>query len=242
MRNTLYRGLACLIGLVGAIISNNILLLVLGLLLFIMLLTLQSKLIEFCKFGLTVILPIGIVLIFIWGFVRQGAPGLEKSLESGILYAIRTTLRLALLAGIFLATVLTLTPEQLIYLFRTFGIRGRALAVVLSCLNLWKDFQFCIRQVYVSRCARGLMPNCRFLTRLKQFPYAVRTLFISVFTQTIDRIHIWESDGLIERLDDFSECAVTLKDRSEYAGVLLLSLSSIWTLTAILCFFYSLFR
>ncbi len=239
MSFTLYRGLAFLIAIAGTMISNQLYLLIVGLLFVLILLSIQGKLIEFAKFGLTTLLPVGGILIVIWGFIRQGGPGMEKSLESGIQFAILTTLRLALLAGIFLAAVLTLAPEQLIHLFRTFGIRGRALAVVLSCLNLWSDFQLYIRQVYVSRCARGLMPNRRFVTRLRQFPHTVRALFISTLIHTIDRANAWENDGLIERLDNFNKNPSALQGHSPLKGPLLLALSMVWTITTALCFFCS---
>ena len=240
MPSALHRGLACFIGIFGTLMANKISLLLIGLLVTLVLLSIQGKLREFSKFGLTVLLPISGGLILIWGFIRQGGPGShgEQSLESGILFAIFTTLRLALLGAIFLTTVLALSPDRLTHLLRTFGVRGQALAVVVSCLNLWSDFQYHVGQVYVARCARGLMPDRRFATRLRQFPYAVRTLFISALTGSLDRAAAWESDGLIDRLESFSECPSASQDCSRLVGIILLALSIVWVIAAALCLFY----
>ncbi|PWU08662.1 MAG: hypothetical protein C5B47_04355 [Verrucomicrobia bacterium] len=233
-----YRGLSFIIGVVGIMISNNLYLLISAFLVILMFLCVQGNLMKFAKFGLTTILPVFIILVLIWGFVRKEWPGVEKSWEFGVLFAICTALRLALLAGIFLVAIFSLSPEELTHLFRTFGVRGRVLAVIVSCMNLWSDFQFYIRQVYVARCGRGLMPNRRFVTRLRQFPFAVRTLFISTLMLTIDRADTWESVGLIERLERFSQDSTGLQARSELLGILLLALSVFWASIAALCFFY----
>ena len=235
----LHRGLSCLIAIFGTMMANTISLLLTGLLVVLVLLGAQKKLHEFTKFGFTVLLPIGTGLILIWGFIRQGGPGAqgERSVEAGILFAILTILRLALLGAIFLAAVLTLSPERLIHLLQTFGIRDRALAIIVSVLNLWPDFQHHVEQIYAARCARGLMPDRRFLTRMRQLPHAVRTLFISAITYSLDRADAWESSGLLDRLDRLGDYSQASKDCSRIAGFLLLALSIAWAMTALLYFF-----
>ncbi len=217
--------------------ANKLPLLLTGLLMVLGCLAVQGKLREFARFGWTVLLPIGGILIFIWGFVQRSGPGAEKSVEDGILFAVLTTLRLALLGAIFLTTVLTLSPKRLTHLLQTFGIRGQTLAVVVSCLNLWSDFHFYIRQVYVARCARGLMPNRHLVTRMRQLPYAVRTLFISALTYSLERAKMWESNDLISRLDRLSKNASATEECSRLAGFLLLTLSIAWAITSAIYFF-----
>ena len=233
----LHRGLACLIGILGTLMATKLSLLLLGLLAVLVFLAVQKKLHEFVRFGWIVLLPIGGILIFIWGFVRRGEPGGEQSVEGGILFAVLTTLRLALLGGIFLTTVLALSPERLTHLLRTFGIRRQTLAVVLSYLNLWSDFRYHVRQVYVARCARGLMPDRRFVTRMWQLPYVVRTLFISALTYSIDRSKMWRSNDRINRLDRLNKNAATTEECSRFAGFLLLTLSITWAITSMIYFF-----
>jgi hypothetical protein len=159
---SLYRGLACFIGLFGTFMANRLPLLLGGLLIVLVIMGIQGKLREFARFGLTVLLHIGGALIVIWGFVRKSGPNGEHSPEDGVLFAVLTILRLALLGAIFLVTVLTLSPDRLSHLLHTFGIRGWALAGVISYLNLWSDFRRNIKQIYASRCARRLMPDRSF--------------------------------------------------------------------------------
>lgn len=232
----LHRGVACFIAIFGTLVANRLSLLLIGLLVVLILLSVQKKLSEFVRFGWTTLVPIGSVLVFIWGFVRRGAPGGEPSLEGGLFFAVFTTMRLALLGAIFLVTVLALSPDRLTDLLNTFGIRGRALAVLVSCVNLWSDFHHLIRQVYIARCARGLMPNRKFTTRARQLPYAVRTLFISALTYSLERTETWESSGLIDRLDRLGNRQIP-GDDSRFIGILLLALSIAWATAAVLCLF-----
>lgn len=234
----IHRGLAFLIGTLGAIIANSIVLMLLGLIVVLFLLNFQGKLTEYATFGITTLLPIGIGLIFVWGVVRRGAPGTEQSVEAGVLFAIITILRLALLGGIFLTAVLALSPRHLTHLLQTFGLRGQPLAITVSILNLWSDFQHHIEQICTGRCARGLMPNRGFIMRVKQFPFAVRTLLLSVLTYTLDRAETWESSGLIGRLDDLNKSSTVSQSYCQQVGFWLLAMSVVWTGAAIFSVFY----
>lgn len=231
----IHRGLAFLIAIAGAMIANNIILMLAGLGVILCLLYFQRKLSAFVTFGITALLPIGVGLIFIWGIIRSGDPETEQSMGSGILFAIITTLRLALLGGIFLTAVLA--SKRQAHLFRAFGLRGSAFATIISILNLWSDFQHHIEQICTARCARGLMPNRGFIMRVKQFPYAVRALLLSTLTHSLDRAETWESSELIERLDALNESSAVTQTYYKLLGVLFLTLSVVWTGAAIFCYF-----
>jgi hypothetical protein len=233
-----HRGLAALLAAYGAVLANTVSLLGAGFLVVLGILWVQGSLRAFAKFALTVLLPVGVGLVIIWGFIRQGAPGStgEASVAVGVLFATTTTMRLALLAGVFLAAMFALPPERMVHLLKTFGIHGRTLAIVVSTLNLWPDFKRHVEQVFAGRCARGLMPDRRFSTRMRQLPYAIRTLFISALGQGLDRADSWESSGLIERLENFSHSGLTSEGYSKLVGVFWLALAIAWAVTSTLFF------
>lgn len=233
----LYRGLACIIGIFGAFMANRIPLLLGGLFIVLVFMGVQGKLREFVRFARTILLPIAALLILIWGLVRRGAPGGEQSLAGGMHYAGVIICRLALAGAIFLATVLTLSPDQLIQLLRTFGVRGWALAIIVSRINIWSDFQDHVKKIYVARCGRGLMEDRAFITRLRQLPSTLRTLVISSLHYSLDRAHTWRAGSLIQRLDRLSARSSAAEDCSELSGAFVLGLSIAWAITAtIYCF------
>jgi hypothetical protein len=234
-----HRGLAALLAVYGAVLADTVPLLGAGFLVVLGILWVQGSLRPFARFVLTVVLPVGIGLVIVWGFIRQGAPSssAETSIKVGVLFAAATTIRLALLAGVFMAAVLSLPTERLVHLLQTFGIRGRSLAIIVSTLNLWPDFKRHVEQVFAGRGARGLMRDRRLATRMWQLPYAIRTLFISALGQGLDRADSWESSGLIERLGGFSSHVSTSEGYSQVAGFVWLAVSFAWAVTATInCF------
>lgn len=234
---SLCRGLACIIGIFGAFMANRIPLLLGGLFIVLIFMGVQGKLREFFRFARTILLPIATLLVLIWGLVRRGAPGGEQSLAAGMHYAAVITLRLAVAGAIFLATVLTLSPERLIQLLRAFGVRGWALAIIVSRIHIWTDFQDHVKKIYVARCGRGLMGDRALITRLRQLPNTLNTLVISSLNYSLERAHTWRTGGLIERLDRLSCRSAAAEDCSEVSGALVLGLSIVWAITAIIYFF-----
>jgi hypothetical protein len=141
------------------------------------------------------------------------------------------------LGGIFLATILTLAPQQLKNLLQTFGVHGQTLAITISCFNLFSDFNYYVQKVHIARCARGLMPNRRLMTRVWELLYTVRTLFIFSLTCSLERAKMWKSNDLISRLENLSTNACGSKECSRLASFLLLALSIAWVTVATIYFF-----
>lgn len=197
-------------------------------------LVVQGRLLPFARFAGVIILPVGLGLVLVWGFLRQGTPNQNAphSIQAGVLYAAITTMRLALLGAIFQATFLSLPMPKLVHLLQSFGVRGRLLAIVVSTLNLWPDFRRQVEQVIAGRCARGLMPNRRLLTRIRQVPFAVRTIFISALGHGLERADAWEAGGLIDRLGKLGNRAGETKDYSPIVGFGWLTLAMLWVIAA----------
>ncbi len=230
----LLRGSAAILALYGAFVADNVWLLGFGLLVTITILMVQGRLPPFARFAGAIILPVGLGLVLVWGFLRQGAPNQSapQSIQAGVLYATATTMRLALLGAIFQATFLSLPMPKLVHLLQSFRVRGRLLAIVVSTLNLWPDFRRYVEQVIAGRCARGLMPNRRLLTRARQVPFAVRTIFISALGHGLERADAWETGGLIDRLGKLGHRAGEAKDYSQIVGFGWLTLAALWAIAA----------
>jgi energy-coupling factor transporter transmembrane protein EcfT len=233
----LLRGFATALVLCGAIQTDCVPLLAVGQAVAVGTLLRQRCLRSFARFALSIILPMGLGLIVVWGFIRQGGPSQRpgESIQGGVLFAITTTMRLALLGAAFQAAFLSLPPPKLVHLLQAFSIRGRALATVVCSLNLWPDFKRQVEQVVAARCARSLMPDRRLVSRVRQVPYVIRTLFVSALARALERAAAWESSGLLDRLDQLGHRVDMKNDYSWMAGVGWLGLSLLWTILAIRC-------
>ena len=231
------RGIATLIALYGAFASRSFWLFAVAFGVVFTTLLIQGKLSSFARFCFAVVLPVGIGLVFIWGFVRQGTPDISAklSIQAGVLYATITTLRLALLGGIFQCAFLSLSVPKLVHQLQSFGVRGRMLAIVVSTLNLWPDFRRHVEQIIAARCARGLMPDRRLLTRLRQAPLVIRTLFISGLGHGLDRADAWEAGGLIAKLGQLGEQASITGNYSRMVGVAWIFAAVAWVTAATFC-------
>ncbi len=132
---------------------------------------------------------------------------------------------------------LTLSPQPWVHLFRLIGARGWNLAIVISCLNLWSDFREQLKQVHNGCCARGLVSSRHFWVKLRQLPTLVRTVFISLLIDSVERAKRWESNSLIAKLDHLYESESVSEDCSRSAAIVLLILSIAWTTSAAVCLF-----
>jgi energy-coupling factor transporter transmembrane protein EcfT len=230
----LSRGMATLLALYGAFCARSAPVLASGLLVTIATILCQGQIRPFAKFAGSVLLPVGLGLVLIWGFIRHGAPGQAAgiSTDAGVFYALTTTLRLALLGAVFQTAVLSLPPARLVHMLQRFGVRGRSLAIVVSTLNLWPDFRRHVEQVYAARCARGLMPDRRLATRVRQLPYAIRTVFVTSLGQALERAESWEASGLVERLGQLGRRVSYVDNYSRTAGVGWLAMAVAWAVLA----------
>lgn len=228
------RTIAYFIGMFGTLFANRITLLLGGLLFVLVVLGVQQRLAEFARFTYIVLLPIGILIMLAWGRVFKSYANEKSWFGESTLSVICVILRLALLGAIFLVAVLTLSPKPVAHLFRLFGIQGRTLAVMISCMNLWTGLGEQIKQVYRARCVRGLVPDRRLFTRLRQLPSIVRTIFVLSLTHSVGRADMWECRGLVSRLEDLYPNNIPAAEAgSRFAAICLLIVSLGWTVIAI---------
>lgn len=178
-------------------------------------------------------LPLAAGLILVWGIIVRSDPfqAAGSDAMSGFRYATLVSLRLASLAILFQATFLSLKGLPLAAHWWALGLSPNAVAGLVSVFQLWPDFKRRTDQIVAARCARGLMPDRRLATRVRQIPFAFRTLFLANLDSSFERADRWESEGLPNRL-----VAVALsRERRDTlaASTLWVSLAVAWSLFAL---------
>jgi len=198
------RGLTSLLAIVGVFVCRNPITLAFGFLFVVTPLAIISgSFVKFGKFVIVVILPIAVGLIFVWGWLMGAPPGepYGSSPSAGCLYAATIFLRLALVSGVIFISLLSLTTERMVALFRSWGIRGEFLTLLIISFALWPEFILRIEQIYAARCARGLMPNRNLWTRARQFPFILRTLLTWAIGNGLARMDLWRQQNLLTLLE-----------------------------------------
>jgi hypothetical protein len=147
-------------------------------------------------------LPLSCGLAIVWGLIVRGSPEDEtvRGIGSGLEYASLIAFRIAALASVFQAALLSLRGFQRVRFWSRLGLPPSAVAGLVSIFDLWPDFVRRVDQVVAARCARGLMTDRRLRTRVRQIPFAFRTLFLSSLEASMERAIRWQGERLPERL------------------------------------------
>lgn len=228
------RTLAAIIAAAGAVFARDHLALGVLWLACILTLWLQGEIRSALRFLCRIWLPLAGGLVIVWGLIVRGAPEdpVGLGVQSGLAYAAMVSLRIAALASVFQAALLSLRGYERVRYWSRLGLPASAVAGVVSIFDLWPDFARRVDQVVAARCARGLMTDRRLITRVRQFPFAFRTLFLSSLDSSMDRATRWQAEGLPERL---VEVAASKDGSGSLSG------STAW-LTAAVCWIAFAFR
>jgi energy-coupling factor transporter transmembrane protein EcfT len=198
------RGWATLLAIVAAFFCQNPSVMTIALVCLILPLTIITGVfIKFAKFVSVVIFPIALGLLFVWGWLMGAPPGEPRgsSPSAGCLYGAIIFLRLALVSGVVFVSLLSMRADRMVTVFRSWGIRGELLTLLIISFALWPEFALRTEQIYAARCARGLMPNRNPLTRAKQFPFILRTLFTWAIGNALTRLDLWRQQDLLTLLE-----------------------------------------
>jgi energy-coupling factor transport system permease protein len=189
---------------------------------------------EHGRFVAGVVLPIGLALVLIWGYVVGAPPGKEVSSnpEAGRAFAYVITLRLALLGGITQLGLMTIEPENLMRTLRCWGLRGEKLIIAMSALVIWTEVKLRADQILTARYARGLVSKPGLVQRAHQLPYILRPLVAWVLRSSIQRSEVWEQRQLLARADDLAPTAV---GSSLVADIFWLTLTISWLAYGLIC-------
>jgi len=213
------------LGMVGTLLTNNLSLLAVGLFFGLMPIMLATGTMRsFLRFFITLVLPIAIALLFVWGWLVGAPPGapIGSAPAAGIAYAGVITLRLLLLGGIGQLCLMTVRPGDLPATLRSIGIKGDALIIALASYALVPELRLRMEQVITARHARGLLPNRNLITRLRHFPFMLRPLFGWVLRSALQRTETWRQRGL--RFDTMGD----VLHISPISSVMVITLSLIW--------------
>jgi hypothetical protein len=229
-----FRALASGIALGGVMFTKDVLALVALLMICSVLLWAQGHFIQFVRFLLRIWMPVALGLMLVWGVVVQGSPdaGYRSGPTNGYWFALLVATRLAALAALFQTAVLSLRGIRLAHFLKSVGLSPSITAMLVSIFNLWPDFSRRTEQVVAARCARGLMPDRRLITRVRQVPWVLRTLFVGSLAGSLDRVDRWESDQLPQRLFEAAKIHAA-NSGNIMAGVLWCLIASVWTASAI---------
>jgi len=196
------RILAAIVAAAGTVFVRDHLALALLWLASILILWCQGELRSAIHFLWRIWLPLASGLAIVWGLIVRGSPEYPdaRGIPIGLDYAAITSLRIAALASVFQATLLPLRGFQRVHFWSRLGLPPSAVAGIISIFDLWPEFVRRVDQVVAARCARGLMTDRRLITRVRQIPFAFRTLFLSSLDSSMDRAVRWQSERLPERL------------------------------------------
>ena len=198
------RGVAFVIAILGAVFVNNWL--IAGLVWAVILLSLLwlgGVLSRHLRFILTFVLPIGAALMLVWWKIVGAPPGAElgSAPAEGAAFAGVVIFRLALFGGITQLCLNTIKPEILIPTFRSWGLRGDLLVIVVSALTLFQEMQVRLEQVLTARLAGGFVRRRNIFSNLTQFPFLLRPMFAWILRAALRRGEIWQQSRLLERMD-----------------------------------------
>lgn len=184
------------------------------------------------RFVLTVLAPVAIALLVVWGWLVGAPPGapLGSAPAEGVKYACLIALRLALLGGIGQLCLSTIPHDQLVITLQSWGLRGDGLVIALGSLTLLPEMRLRAEQVLTARYARGLISDRHILTKIRQFPYLLRPLLAWVLRSAIQRSESWQQRQLLERLAGYSYRDVV---NSKTASVFFILLALMWLFVSV---------
>ena len=196
------RMVAAVIAAIVAVITRDFLSLAILWLSCVIVLWAEGEIRACANFVLRLWLPLAAGLAIVWGLAVRGAPGITPGTDmaAGFRYAGLISLRLAALAALFQAAFLVLRGLKLAHHWSHLGLPPAGVAGLVSIFQLWPDFRRRADQVVAARCARGLMTDRRVFTRVRQLPFACRTLFLSTLGSSLDRASRWQAEKIPERL------------------------------------------
>lgn len=190
---------------------------------------------HYARFLIRFWFPLAAGLLVVWGVIVRGTPevGRAAGMRAGLEFAGFVALRLAALAALFQVTFLSLRGLRLATFLNQLGLPPFGTAVAVSVFNLWPDFARRTEQVVAARCARGLMPDRRFVSRAQQLPWTLRTLFVGSLGGSLDRADRWQAERLPERMMDAATSLNAGSEGNRILGILWCLAAAMWALWAL---------
>jgi energy-coupling factor transporter transmembrane protein EcfT len=199
------RGLAVLIAATGSILVREPVALALFWLAVLVPLLVHTGIIRaHIRFVCGIVLPVAAALFLVWGWIVAAPPGAPPGSDpaAGLRFAATTSLRLAVLGGVWQSCFLTLPSSALAATLRCWGLQGEALVVVLGSFAVVPELTIRSRQVIVARVARGFISDARWWSRIRQVPSLLPPLVAWVLRSSVQRGEQWRHRGMLQRFED----------------------------------------
>lgn len=197
-----------LLVIVGAMIATEVPLLFLGWVALLAALATARQFRRHVAFILIVLLPLAVVLIVVWwGFVGA-PPGMPRGSAPmlGLHHALRTTLRLGIIAAVSQLMFLTIQPETIWPAARRLGLRGQPLSVVLASFALGASMTRVVDQTVATLKARGAIRPNRFSTRVFAVPILLANIWNRLLADQFQRVELkWAPQRTLQRVERIQE-------------------------------------
>lgn len=181
-------------GIVGAILcTNNLLLLFFWLLILLPLMILTGNAKSHFSFLLLVVLPMSVMLSFLFWIVLNHSADNFNSITQTILKLICYTT---------VVQVVLLIPSNQVYsTFKMWGMKGDTLVTFLGSYIVWVDVINRSDKILTARFARGFISERTFLAKLKQLPHLLIPLIIGIIRTATERSESWEQKKILYRIE-----------------------------------------
>jgi len=186
------------------------------------------------RFLVIVVTPIAVMLFVVWGWLIGAPPGAGHDSDriAGILFAATTSLRLVVLGAAAQLFLLTIPRSQLTSTLRAWGLRGDLLLAGLATFVFFPELRVRADQILTARMARGLVPDLRLTTRIRQIAPSLGLLFTLAVRAAVNRADHWAEQHLFDDEDTVvSEHPIEYKVGA--VSAILIGLVAIWLVACI---------
>lgn len=147
------------------------------------------------RFLLYGVLPIVITGFILYGVVlRVGVDAWHELAVRGAKFLVGTTA---------LQWALTIPSTELTYTFKTWGLRGSTLVVLLGSFTLWADLQKAANRIVTARLASGVVGGRSPWVMVQQLPLVLLPMVISMLRTSTVRSHSWNDKDILELVSRF---------------------------------------
>lgn len=223
---------AMLLGLAGALVCSQPLLL-LGVWLCILIpLHIGTRTSRYLGYAFSVVVvPIGIVSLLVWTILVGAPPGqpVGSDPHGGFLFASKITLRLAVFSSILQLGLVTIHRDRLAMTLHRIGLRGEGLIVVLASYSLFAELKYRMDQILTARTARGLR-GTTWLGRTRDLIAMMSPVLMWTVRSAVQRADMWHQRQLLRQV---ARMASETEETSAAVSLGLLILSGLWFLVVL---------
>lgn len=156
----------------------------------------------YLRYLLLIVLPISVLLVIVWGMILNRAPGgsVGGFHESGLHYAVRVSLRLAAIGGVWQLILVSLNLAELVSLLKMTRVSSRGILACSGAISIVPELKLRADQIISSRYSRGFLARGSVISRARQLPFVLRPLLAWTLRSAVQRSDAWRQRQLETRL------------------------------------------